>query len=298
MKKIIALIGILIFCGVPAPAQTKAPLKVYISVDMEGIWGVVHGDHTSAAAGDYQHARKWMAEDVRAVVDGLFEAGATEIVVNDSHGGMRNILAEDFHPRASYISGTPKPLLMMEGVDATFAACVFIGYHARAGTAAAILDHTISSATVRAVRINGMEMPELGINGAIAGAFGVPVVMLSGDTETCKQAKSILGPETVTVGVKEAIGRTAARMLPRDSVLRMLKDGAKEALSKRGKSVPLKLGPPLNFELDFQTSAMAELPLQVAGIKRLGPRSVGFTSGDFLEAVKLLRALIALAGIQ
>jgi D-amino peptidase len=297
MKKITALIGVLILCGVSAAAQTRVPLKVYVSVDMEGIWGVVHGDHTSPAAGDYQHARKWMAEDARAVVDGLFEAGATEVVVNDSHGGMRNILAEDFHPRASYISGTPKPLSMMEGIDATFAACVFVGYHARAGTAAAILDHTISSATVRAVRINGMEMPELGINGAIAGAFGVPVVMLSGDTATCKQAKEILGAGTVAVAVKEAIGRTAARMLPREEALRALKDGAKEALGKRAKAVPLKLGPPLNFELDLLTSAMAEMPLLVPQVKRLGSRSVGFTANDYLEGFKLLRVLIALAGV-
>ena len=194
MKKLIALVCVLGLCGLPAPAQVKQPLKVYVSVDMEGIWGVVHGDQTGPAGGDYQRARKWMADDTRAVVDGLFEAGATEVVVNDSHGGMRNIAAEDFHPRASYISGTPKPLSMMEGIDATFAACVFVGYHARAGTAAAILDHTISSATVRAIRINGMEMPELGINGAIAGAFGVSVVMLSGDTATCRQAGGLILP--------------------------------------------------------------------------------------------------------
>lgn len=298
MKKIIVLACALALCGLPAAAQTKAPLKVFVSADMEGIWGVVHGDHTSAAAGDYQHSRKWMAEDVRAVVDGLFEAGATEVVVNDSHGGMRNILAEDYHPRASHISGTPKPLLMMEGIDATFAACVFVGYHAKAGTAAAILDHTISSAAVRAIRINGMELPELGINGAIAGAFGVPVVMLSGDTETCKQAKAILGPETIAVAVKEGIGRTAARMLPREEALRRLREGAKEALARRAKAVPFKLGPPLNFELELQTSGMTELPLQVPQVKRLGARTVGFTSNDYLEGVKLLRALIALAGIQ
>jgi D-amino peptidase len=298
MRKLADLFCILACCGLAAAAQTKAPLKVYVSADMEGIWGVVHGDHTGAANADYQHARKWMAEDVRAVVDGLFEAGATEVVVNDSHGGMRNILAEDFHPRASHISGTPKPLLMMEGVDATFAACVFVGYHARAGTAAAVLDHTISSAAVRSIRINGMELPELGINAAVAGFFGVPVVMVTGDTATCRQAKEILGPETVAVAVKEGIGRTAARMFPREEVLRALREGAKEALGKRTKAVPFKLGPPLNFELELQTSAMTELPLLVPQVKRLGARAVGFTSGDYLEGVKLLRALIALAGIK
>jgi D-amino peptidase len=141
-----------------------------------------------------------------------------------------------------------------------------------------------------------MELPELGINGALAGVFGVPVVMLSGDTETCKQAKAILGPETVTVAVKEGIGRTAAKMLPREQALRLLKEGAKEALAKRAKAVPLKLGPPLNFELEFLTSAMAEMPLLVPQAKRLGSRAVGFTVNDFLEGFKLMRALIALAG--
>jgi len=297
MKKIVVFVCVLALCGLAASAQTKAPLKAYISVDMEGIWGVVHGDHTGSAAGDYQHSRKWMAEDVNAVIAGLFAAGATEVVVNDSHGGMRNILAEDLDQRASLISGTPKPLLMMEGIDATFAACIFVGYHAKAGTAAAILDHTISSAAVRSIKINGLELPELGINGAIAGAFGVPVVMLSGDTETCKQAKAILGPATLTVAVKEGIGRTAAKMLPREEAHRRLKEGAKEAFLQRAKAVPFKLGPPLNFELELQTSAMTELPLQVPQVKRLGGRTVGFTSNDYLEGVKLLRALIALAGI-
>ena len=99
MKKIVVFVCFLALCGLAAAAQTKAPLKVFISADMEGIWGVVHGDHTSPTGGDYQHSRKWMAEDVNAVIAGLFEAGATEVVVNDSHGGMRNILAEDLHPR-------------------------------------------------------------------------------------------------------------------------------------------------------------------------------------------------------
>jgi len=297
MKKIAILLGALTLIATFAAAQ-KTPLKVFISVDMEGIWGVVHGDQVNPATPDYNRARKWMVEDVNAAIEGLFDAGATEVVVNDSHGGMRNIQADDLDPRASLISGTPKPLLMMQGIDASFAACVFIGYHAKAGTAGAILDHTISSAAVRSIRINGMELPELGINGALAGYFSVPIVMLSGDAETCKQAKAVLGPETVVVAVKEGIGRTAARMLPREEARRLLREGAKEALPKRAKAVPFKLGPPLNFELDFHNSLQAELPLLIPQVKRTGGRSVAFTSNDYLEGVKLLRALIALAGIS
>jgi D-amino peptidase len=276
-------------------AADKTPLKVFISVDMEGIWGVVHSEQTSPESRDYGFSRKWMAEDVNAVVAGLLEAGATEIVVNDSHGSMRNILPSDFHPKASLISGTPKPLSMMQGIDGSFAACIFVGYHAKAGTAASILDHTISGGTIRSIKINGMELPELGINGAIAGYYKIPVVMLSGDTETCQQAKSILGNEIVTVEVKEGIGRFAAKLLPAEEARLRLKEGAKQALSKRDKVVPFKLNPPLNFELEFHNSNQAEMPSLLPGIKRTGARGIAFSASDYLEGFKLMRAIIALA---
>jgi len=294
MRKIVVF-AVILSVGAFLGAAQKAPLKVFVSVDMEGIWGVVHGEHTSPASADYSHARKWMAQDVNAVVEGLFEAGATEIVVNDSHGGMRNILAQDFHPKASLISGSPKPLSMMQGIDGSFAACVFVGYHARAGTAASVLDHTISSASIRSIKINGMELPELGINGAIAGYFKVPVIMLSGDAETCRQAKGVLGPELTTVAVKEAIGRLAAKMLPADEARQRLREGAKEALLKRDKMTPFTLGPPLNFDIEFLTSAQAEMPSLLPQVKRTGPRSVAFTAADYLEGFKLARVIIALA---
>ncbi len=187
---------VVLACGLlpaRAAAQAKAGPKVFISVDMEGIWGVVAAEQTSAASPEYGAARRWMAEDVNAVVAGLLDAGAGEIVVNDSHGSMRNIVADAVNPKVSLISGSPKPLSMMQGIDATFDAVVFVGYHARAGTGAAILDHTISGGTIRAIKVNGQELPELGLNALIAGYYKVPVIMLSGDTTTCAQAKSVLG---------------------------------------------------------------------------------------------------------
>ncbi|UCH93259.1 MAG: M55 family metallopeptidase [Candidatus Aminicenantes bacterium] len=275
-------------------AGEKAPLKVFISVDMEGIWGVVHYEQTYSDSSGYSEARKWMAEDVNAVVEGLLEAGAVEIVVNDSHGGMRNIIADLLHPKASLISGTPKPLAMMAGIDNSFDACIFIGYHAKAGTASAILDHTISGGSVRAIKINGIEMPELGLNGAIAGYFNVPVIMISGDDQTCKQAKSILGNEIVTVAVKEGLGRYAAKLLPAGEARRRLQESAKQALLKRNKIPPFKLKPPFNIELEFLKSSQVEMPLLVPQVKRISPRAVAFSSNDFLEGFNLLRALISL----
>jgi D-amino peptidase len=298
MTKKTALLGLVLLCSAAfLPARNTGP-KVYVSVDMEGIWGVVHGDQVSSTTPDYGPARKWMAEDVNAVLKGLWAAGAAEIAVNDSHGGMRNILADTLDPRASLISGTPKPLSMMQGLDSTFDAVVFVGYHAKAGTAQANLDHTISSSTVYAIRVNGRELPELGLNAAIAGYFKIPVILLTGDGETCVQAKAILGQGVETLAVKEAIGRTAARMLPRETALNRLFESAARALKALPQAKPFVLPPPLSFELEFHNSGQAELPLLVPGVKRIGGRSVAFSSNDYLEGFKLLRALIALGGIN
>ena len=296
MKKIVVLLAsFVILTGLLAAQQPKPKLKVYISADMEGIWGVVHGDQTSAESPEYGPGCKWMTDDVNAVIAGLFEAGATEVVVNDAHGSQRNIIADALDPRASLISGSPKPLSMMQGIDGTFQACLFIGYHAKAGTEAAVLDHTISGSVVYAVRVNGQEMPELGLNGAIAGYFNVPVVMVSGDTTLCGQAKSILGAETVGVAVKDAVGRYAAKMVPRDDARRMLKEGAKEALLKRASMKPFMVQPPYRFELEFHTSGQAEVAWLVPGVTRADARTAAFSNNDYLEGFRLLRALIALA---
>jgi D-amino peptidase len=297
LRKVSLVILVVLFLGTALAAQKTGP-KVFISVDMEGIWGVVGGRQTSSDSPEYGAARKWMVEDVNAVIAGLFEAGAGEIIVNDSHGSMRNIVADALDSRAGLISGSPKPLSMMQGINDTFDACILVGYHARAGTAEAVLDHTYSGATIRWIKVNGREMPELGLNAAIAGYFNVPVVMLSGDTETCAQAKAILGESLVTVAVKDAVGRYAAANLPREAALKRLKEGAKEALLKREKMPVFKPNAPYAFELEFHTSAQTEMPTLVPQVEKTGARGVEFSATDYLEGFKLMRALIALAGIS
>lgn len=274
--------------------QTK-PLKIYISVDMEGIWGVVHSHQVSPESPEYSAGRRWMVEDVNAVINGLFEAGVHEIVVNDSHGSMRNILAHELNPKVSLISGSPKPLSMMEGLNESFSGVIFVGYHARAGSQASILDHTISGAAVYAIKINGQEMPELGINAAIAGYYRVPVIMLTGDVETCQQARSILGERLVTVAVKEGAGRYAAKMLPREMALKKLYEGAKEAVAKIPSFKPFLPTSPYVFELFLHNSNQAELGSLIPQVNRVDARTLKFQSKDFLEGFKLLRVLIALA---
>jgi D-amino peptidase len=268
-------------------------LKVYISADMEGITGVVNAEQTGAGP-DYGMARKWMTEDVNAAIAGALDAGATEIVVNDSHGDMRNILPGELNSNAVLISGTPKPFGMMQGIDATFDAVMFIGYHARAGTIDGVLDHTISSAVVYSIKINGLEMPELGINGLIAGYYNVPVVMLSGDRAACEQAKEVLGEKTVVAQVKEAIGRTAAKHLSFENARKLIRQQAKLAIEKRKELKAYKLSPPYRFELSYFRSSQTDNAMSVPGVKRTGARTIQFEADDYLVGSKLLRALISL----
>lgn len=302
MKKSLITLGamatfgfICVFSAILPAAQQKPALKVFISVDMEGISGIVHGDQTTPGTAEYAAGRKWMAQDVNAAVEGALEAGATEVVVNDSHGSMRNIDPDDLHPRAILISGSPKPLSMMQGIDASFSACLLIGYHAKAGTEDAILDHTISGSVVRAIRVNGVELPELGLNAAIAGYYGVPVVLVSGDTAVCRQTGEILGKDVVTVAVKEAYGRLAAKLVPMSEARRMIKVGVKDALGKLGRVKPFKFAPPYNFELGYHVSAQADMAAMLTEVKRVDARTVAFTADDFILGFRKLRALIALA---
>ena len=283
---------------VALPAAAQKPAKVFVSVDMEGIWGVVASEQVNSTSPEYAAARRWMAEDVNAVIAGLLEAGAGEIVVNDSHGSMRNIVADALNPKASLISGSPKPLSMMQGIDASFDAAIFVGYHARAGTTASILDHTISSASIRAIRVNGQELPEMGINAAIAAYYKVPVILLTGDSETCRMANALLGEAVVTAAVKDGIGRTAARMAPVEEARRRLKDAAREALARRSRIEPFRLAGPYTFEVEFHNAGQAELPSLLPNVKRANPRGVSFTAADYIEGFKLLRAVIALAGVS
>jgi len=292
---VIALLAmVVIFVG--AQRKPRSPIRVFISVDMEGISGIVHGDQTTPGTPEYASGRKWMAQDVNAAVEGALEAGAAEVVINDSHGSMRNIDPDDLHPRAILISGSPKPLSMMQGIDVSFAACLLIGYYAKAGTEDAILDHTISGSVVRAVRVNGLELPELGLNAAIAGYYGVPVVLVSGDMAVCRQAAEVLGKDVVTVAVKEAYGRLAAKLVPMAEARQRIKTGVKEALGKIGRIDPFKLTALYSFELAYHISAQADMgAMLLPQVKRLDARTLAFTSNDYVEGFRTLRALISLA---
>lgn len=270
-------------------------LKVYISVDLEGITGVVDGDQTSSAGSGYGMARKWMTQEVNAAIRGALQAGATEIVVNDSHGSMRNVIISELHPAASLITGSPKPLSMMQGIDGTFDAVFLVGYHARAGSEDGVLDHTYSSGSVFSLKVNGKELGESEQNALIAGCFDVPVVLVTGDRTVCGQVKESLGEDVETAVVKEGIGRNAAKSLTPANAQALIEKKAKTALENRNNVKPLKLQPPYRFELTYLRSSMADAGELIPQVKRIGPRTVEFETQDYIEGYKLFRALISLA---
>jgi D-amino peptidase len=292
MKKILAIAAAFLFAAafvaVPA-AHGQSPakkLKVFISVDMEGVAGLVHWDETAEGGADYGLFRRLMTEETNAAITGALEAGATEIVVRDSHNSARNILPDLLRPEARLIRDWNGPMSMMEGLDRSFDAVVFVGYHARAGTPDAVLKHTMSLALYDVI-LNGVRMPEGGWNAAIAGYFDVPVVFLSGDSAICRQIREILG-NVETVAVKDGIGKAASMIHPAKA-REMIQKGVAAALRNLIAYKPYKPSPPYKLEIVFTDENQAQRASWVPGAVRTGERSVAFTSGDFMDIVKYFR---------
>jgi D-amino peptidase len=273
-------------------------MRVYISVDMEGIAGVVHEDQTDPLeprhAGEYNRFRRLMTNEANAAIAGALEAGATRVLVNDSHWDMRNLLAEELDPAAELLSGSPKRLSMVEGIDGGFDAAMFIGYHAMAGTHHAVIDHTYTSRVYQA-RINGQPVGELALNAAMAGVHGVPVALVSGDQSLAAEAKALLGTGVETVVVKEAVGRFAARSLAPSIACERIQSGATATL--RRKHRPFGFQPPIRLEVDFIVSQMADMAELVPGSVRTGGRTVGLTGDDYNEVFRGWRAMYNLAAV-
>src|SRR5881396_373890 len=274
-------------------------MRVYISVDMEGIAGVVHESQTDpttpAFAAEYGRFRRLMTAEANAAVEGAVAAGATGVVVNDSHWHMRNLLAEELHQAAELVSGDPKPRSMVQGIDGGgFDAALFIGYHARAGTRNAILDHTYAD-RIHEVRLNGRPVGELGINAGFAGVTGVPVALVSGDAALAAEAKDLLGEDIATVVVKQAVGRQAAQSVAPAVACRMIREGVTAALKRRRR--PFVLGSPVTIEVDFALTSHADVAQLCPGATRTGGRTVTFTHADYREVFRAWRALLNLSGV-
>ena len=269
-------------------------MEVYISVDMEGVAGVVHVDQTRRTGHDYERARGWMTGEANAAVLGAFDGGASKVVVNDSHGDMRNLVLEELDPRAEIISGSLKPHSMVQGVKPGQAAALFIGYHAGAASQAGILDHTYYGKVVARCRVGGRDWNETAINAAVCGARGVPVALVTGDATTCAQARELIG-EVATVTVKEAYTRYSARSISPVAARERIREAAARAVRRAGELRPFVPALPLALEIDFATSACADAAELVPGTTRTGGVTCAYRAPDAPTLLQVIQAWTILA---
>ena len=271
-------------------------MKILIATDMEGITGVTTWEQVTPGHAEYARFRKQMTQDVNAAIRGASDAGADEVIVADGHWNASNILIEELDPRARLNTGSPSPFSMMQGIDESIDGVIFIGYHARNGTPNAILDHTWSSKTVANVWLNGILTGEYGLNAAVAGHFGAPVIMVSGDQTACAQVMELLGDLEIAV-VKQALSRFAAECLSpqvTEEMICLSTQRAVERLAEGDVPEPFILDIPITVTVEFFTSDMADRATRIPFTKREGTR-VSLTVQEMASAYNGFRAMVMLA---
>jgi D-amino peptidase len=278
----------LLLLGIATSARAQEPLRVFISVDMEGIGGIGTGAMTSASGKDYALSRQLMTDEVNAVVDAIFQHGPADILVNDSHGDMQNLLHTQLDPRVGYIQGNIKPLGMVQGLDASFDAVVFLGYHARAGTENGFLAHT-GSRSVKGLWLNDVEVGEGGLNAHFAGALGVPVILAAGGRTFTEQFGALV--PTRTVATKTAIGALVAQLRHPDRVRADLTATTLEALEDLPNATPLSVVEPIVVRLRFASTTRANILLAIPGVSLLDGWTVEYTADSMDGAYRMIRLM-------
>ena len=268
-------------------------MKILISVDIEGIAGVVHPDQARPGNTEFERARRLMTAEANAAIRGAFAGGAATVIVNDSHGGFRNLLADELDPRAELLLGKPRELGMMAGVEQDCKAVFLIGWHSRAG-AAGVLAHTISGFAFARVWMNGAETGEAGLYGALAAEFAVPVALYSGDdafvTETAPHF-----PGAVGVVVKRAHGSRVATNLSPSAACTAIETGAAQAATRAGDLAVRPIASPLTMRVDATSAALADLFAMLPIVRRSGATTVEFASPTMRHAIRVLNSLSAMA---
>ncbi|QKW09354.1 M55 family metallopeptidase [Streptomyces sp. NA04227] len=259
-------------------------MKVYISADMEGVTGLVDAEDVQMGGRDYERGREMMTEDVNAAVRGALAAGATEVLVNDAHSTMRNLLADRIHPEAVLVRGKPKRMGMLEGLDADFGAVLCVGYHARAGELG-VLSHSYMGHEIEDMWLDDRLVGEFGFAHATAAAMGVPVVMLSGDDVACAEATA-WDPAVITAPVKYAKDRFAAELRPMTEARKAIEEAAAEGVRGAAHAVPVGMGEELTLSVRWQSATVAAQLEGIPGVTRQDARTVR-VSGPVTELYRL-----------
>jgi D-amino peptidase len=265
--------------------------KVFISIDMEGISGIVGGGMTGGDPKEYEYGRRLMVGDLNAAIEGALDSGAKEIVVSDAHGWMTNVQPEEVNEAAYLIRGTPKPDLMMSGIGDEFDAALYVGYHSMKGTENGVLAHTIAGGIVDGMFVNGRETGEFGLNAALAGWYGVPSVFISGDNAVAVEAKSFVPNIKATI-VKWGVSRVAAKCLHPKTARKLIKETVTEALADADNIEPFRVDEPVEVKLRYVNSTMADAAAVLPYIERTDGRTVKAVFNNYPEATRGLLAAI------
>jgi len=259
-------------------------VKVFVSVDLEGVSGVYAEEQTTVGTREYAEACQFLRADVDAAVEGCLQGGATEIVLADGHDVGANVSFQGLPDAVRLAAGSPSPFSMMHGMNETFDAVVLLGYHARAGTTAAVLEHTYTYDIFRVTMGDDLELGEIGLNAGVAGAFGVPVVLVTGDDKAAAEAAALL-PGVRCAVVKEGTTRTAAQLYAPDVAHAAIRDGARQALARLAspeRPRPLDLsGRPMRVV--FTRTGHCDLACDCPGVTRLDARTIEITGADYLR---------------
>lgn len=271
-------------------------MNIYISSDIEGVAGVVSSQQGTPGNPEYERARRLMTEEVNAAIEGAFAGGATEVLVNDSHGPMTNILPDLLDPRAELIQGKPKPPNMVAELTAEHAGAFFLGYHSGAGRHG-VLAHTVSGFAFREIRLNGQPCSEATLNGAYAGSLGVPVLLLSGDDVTAREC-GVHFPGARIVTTKRALGNRAARSLSPVRARDALRAAATEAVGLVGSGTlaPFTIPGPYELEVVLRAPALADLAAVIPVARRIDPLTVGFRAETMRDVLGWINTLSPLVG--
>ena len=273
------------------PASAQEGLKIYISADMEGVVGTVTGEQLGPDGFEYERARRWMTEEVNAAIRGARASGATEILVSDSHGNGQNLLLDELPADITVIRSWPRPLGMMAGIDDTFDGAIFIGYHTSTDNSTGVRAHTMSSARLTSVKLNGVPVPETGLNAAIAGHFGVPVIMLSGDDAIAEEASSLLG-DLETAVVKKAYGFHSAETLMPEAAYLLIEETAARAVARIAEFEPWDVGGPVELEVSFKNYRPVEALGYLEIVERIDSHSIRYSGPDMIAVENFLTFLL------
>ena len=286
--RVVSILSIVFFSLVH---QASSQIKVYISADMEGVVGAVTGAQLSPSGFEYQKFREYMTEEVLAAIRGARAAGGTEFLVSDSHGNGQNILIDRLPKDVQIVRSWPRPLGMMGGLDESFDAAIFIGYHTSTTNTRGVRAHTLSSARLTAVRLNGQAMAEAGINAAIAGHFGVPIIMISGDDALVEEAQSLLGDIEGAV-VKWALGFHSAKTLTPQAAYPVIREKVKAAMARIDEFKPYRLDGPIQLEVSFKNYRPVEVLGYLPIVERIDAHTIRFVGKDMIEVSKFLTFIL------